>query len=337
VARVRSVLGAEIAVRAVFEAPTVAGLAERLERGLEQADGWGALDVLLPIRPSGRKPALFCVHPVSGLAWMYFRLAKDLDPDTPLYGIQARGNTRPDLLPKRVEEMARSYVQEIRKVQPVGPYRLLGWSFGGCVAHAMATQLKSAGEDVDLVAILDGYPLDDQRRSMIGDPDLEAIRDIVSLVRPDSNGDGDGDAEMPTISDLLDDITALFPDYMNAAEINREQAQGLINSAINNSRIGIDFTPACFNGDMLLFHTPDYAGSEVSALWDNFVIGSIATHAVNGTHAEMMEERCVVEIVEVLNARIAALSEGEITDEPDAPDAPNGLDGSLPADIEPQS
>ncbi len=57
--------------------------------------------------------------------------------------------------------MAAHYVQPIRHVQPTGPYHLLGWSFGGLVAHAIATRLQNAGEQVDLLALLDAYPLHD--------------------------------------------------------------------------------------------------------------------------------------------------------------------------------
>lgn len=57
--------------------------------------------------------------------------------------------------------MADGYVAEIRAVQPHGPYHLLGWSFGGLVAHAVAARLEELGEEVALLALLDSYPLPD--------------------------------------------------------------------------------------------------------------------------------------------------------------------------------
>ena len=56
--------------------------------------------------------------------------------------------------------MAADYLDLIRKIQPSGPYNLLGWSFGGLVAHAIATKLQAAGEEVALLALLDSYPCD---------------------------------------------------------------------------------------------------------------------------------------------------------------------------------
>ncbi|MCT4353533.1 phosphopantetheine-binding protein [Streptomyces sp. Je 1-79] len=87
VSRVRAALGVELGVSAVFEAPTPAALA-RLVAG-HTTDG-GAHDVLLELRGHGSQPPLFCIHPSSGMSWSYAGLLHHLDPETPLYGLQAR-------------------------------------------------------------------------------------------------------------------------------------------------------------------------------------------------------------------------------------------------------
>jgi thioesterase domain-containing protein len=60
-----------------------------------------------------------------------------------------------EALAASIEAMAASYIDAIRKVQPQGPYQLLGWSFGGIVAYEMANQLRHAGENIALLALLD--------------------------------------------------------------------------------------------------------------------------------------------------------------------------------------
>lgn len=85
--RIREALGVELSIGNLFEAPTVAGLAERLEMGSSHS----ALDVLLPLRTSGDKPPLFCVHPAGGLSWCYAGLMTNIGTDYPIYGLQARG------------------------------------------------------------------------------------------------------------------------------------------------------------------------------------------------------------------------------------------------------
>jgi len=58
----------------------------------------------------------------------------------------------------RIEEMAAHYLNEIRTVQPKGPYFFGGFSFGGLVAYEMAQQLHAAGEKVGLMVLFDTYP-----------------------------------------------------------------------------------------------------------------------------------------------------------------------------------
>src|SRR6185436_11073301 len=115
--------------------------------------------VLLPIRSDGLRPPLFCVHPASGLSWCYSHLLRHIDTARPIYGVQARGFHDGDRLPDSVGEMVADYLAEIRRVQPEGPYHLVGWSFGGEVAYALATALRSAGEAVDLLCLIDTGPV----------------------------------------------------------------------------------------------------------------------------------------------------------------------------------
>jgi thioesterase domain-containing protein len=82
-------------------------------------------------------------------------LANALDPDQPVYGLQALGlDGLRDPLP-RVEEMAAHYLQEIQTVQPAGPYLLAGLSFGGVVAWEMGLRLHAQGQRVALLALFD--------------------------------------------------------------------------------------------------------------------------------------------------------------------------------------
>src|SRR5690606_37600031 len=106
------------------------------------------LDVLLPIRTEGAEPALFCVHPSSGMAWTYLGLAEALAPGRPIHGLQAPDLSGREPSATSIEEFARRYVAEIRAVQPQGPYHLLGWSFGELIAHAMAARLEREGQRV---------------------------------------------------------------------------------------------------------------------------------------------------------------------------------------------
>jgi thioesterase domain-containing protein len=126
----------------------------RVFRSTAKAAG-GILDLVMPLRVGGDGPSLFCVHPMIGLSWCYLALLPHVDPRYPLYGLQARGVRRPEPLPVTMLEMAQDYADQIRKVQPVGPYHLLGWSLGGNIAFAITEELERRGEQVGLLVILD--------------------------------------------------------------------------------------------------------------------------------------------------------------------------------------
>ncbi len=146
---------------AAARAQTAGGLSEaaeafqslRLHRSTARAAG-GILELVMPMRVGDGHP-LFCAHPVVGLSWCYLALLPHVGARFPLYGLQARGLRRPEPLPASMAEMARDYTDQIRMVQPSGPYHLLGWSLGGNIAFAMAEELERRGEQVALLVILD--------------------------------------------------------------------------------------------------------------------------------------------------------------------------------------
>ncbi|KPC91172.1 hypothetical protein ADL27_31785, partial [Streptomyces sp. NRRL F-6602] len=92
----------------------------------------------------------------------YGWLADAAPGDQPLYALRPRGmDTGATELPDSLARMAADYVAQIRTVQPSGPYHLLGWSFGGLVAHAVACLLQDAGERVERLVLLDSHVLAD--------------------------------------------------------------------------------------------------------------------------------------------------------------------------------
>ena len=88
-------------------------------------------------------------------------LAREMDCHCAVYGIQGRGLREGEVANSRVEDMAVDYIEQIRSVQPHGPYALAGFSIGGLIALEIAQQLLQCGEKVELVALLDTQ-LDEQ-------------------------------------------------------------------------------------------------------------------------------------------------------------------------------
>jgi thioesterase domain-containing protein len=97
------------------------------------------------------------VHGAGGNVLNFRNLATYLGDDQPFYGLQARGVEGKREPHERIEGMAAEYITAIRAVQEQGPYRIGGYSGGGVVAFEMAHQLRSAGETVAVLALLDSF------------------------------------------------------------------------------------------------------------------------------------------------------------------------------------
>ncbi|WP_407406357.1 alpha/beta fold hydrolase, partial [Peribacillus sp.] len=281
----------------LFEAPTVAGLAERLEMGSSQS----VLDVLLPLRKSGEELPLFCIHPAGGLSWCYAGLMTALGPDYPIYGLQARGISERERYPETLVEMAADYIEHLRKIQPKGPYRLLGWSLGGNVVHAMATQLQNEGEEVQLVAILDAFP--SQFLPTTNAPgDEEALIALLALggYDPDSLGDKP-----------LDDagaIEILHQDGSALASLEEKTILNLKETYVNSVRIMGEYEPGVFNGNVLFFKStliPEWFPSLSTDTWKPYINGLIEQHDIECRHKDMCQPEPLAEIGQVIANKLS--------------------------------
>jgi len=152
VAQLRAERGVELPLRAVFAHPTVRALARELAMaGADRLD----YDPLLPLKVDGTDRPMFCIHPAGGSSTVYANLVNHLPKALPVFGMQAKALSEPEASHTSVPEMAECYIQALRKVQPVGPYRLLGWSFGGVVLQEMIAQLEAQGDVVEIGILLD--------------------------------------------------------------------------------------------------------------------------------------------------------------------------------------
>lgn len=113
---------------------------------------------VVALQTAGTHCPLFFAHPGGGSAFCYVTLARHLGQDQPFYGLQTPGLNDDKALYTDVQQLAAHYVQEIRLVQPEGPYHLGGWCVGGIIAYEMARQLQQAGQEVALLALLDSAP-----------------------------------------------------------------------------------------------------------------------------------------------------------------------------------
>ena len=137
----------------LFKAPTLQEFADMVQGA--SGDNAPSNSLLVPIQPKGTKPPFFCFPGGGGNVIYFSPLAKYLNPEQPFYGVQAVGLDGESEPQTRIDDMAARYIEEIRSVQPHGPYFLGGHSLGGKVVFEVAQQLLQQGESIALLVILD--------------------------------------------------------------------------------------------------------------------------------------------------------------------------------------
>lgn len=257
-------LGHRLPISLLLIHPSISALAAQLDKGEHGADR--ALEVVLPLRTEGVGAPLFCVHPAIGIAWSYFSLLGETE--RPLYGLQVPGIADGEVAPTSIEEFAERYVREIRGVQAHGPYHLFGWSLGGVIAHAVATQLQSEGEDVALLVLVD---------AQLSAPEGAAEFGIDDLARQ-LGVEGDS---FETVVDRLhgsrSELAFLTVDHLRRMYRPVAMAPTWVAS----------YTPAVFAGPVHYFAA---RGSHGVEQWTEFVGGRISVHRVDVEHEDMLGE-----------------------------------------------
>ena len=297
--KINSAFGLHLSIHSIFEAPNVRELAPRL---IEDNCAGSAFETILPLRKRGKLPPLFCIHPVYGLSWCYSGLIHSLHRQRPLYGIQARGFLEPKATVQDMAGLARDYVRAMRMVQPEGPYLLLGWSFGGLVAHEMACQLQAADAEVELLALMDSYPiLPDILASDSDEQEPHLLRKY---------------AEELNIALSPEEITDLnMTTFVKAARranhilgcLEERDTQRLVELRERFSRLIPTFQPGRLAGDMLFFqamcHKPHHLANNILSpngilpqAWQPYVDGKIQVYPMNYTHNEMANPTPIREI-----------------------------------------
>ena len=147
--KISRTFGRDLPLATLFLSPTIEQLAKELQ---SQAKSSG-YSTLVAIQTKGDRSPFFCVHGGEGSTLFLHRLAREMPPDQPFYGLEPEGLDGKRFRRTTIEQMAAHYLSEIRKVQPQGPYHIGGYCFGGIVAFEMAQQFRAQGQQAALVAL----------------------------------------------------------------------------------------------------------------------------------------------------------------------------------------
>ncbi|MEW6497398.1 MAG: amino acid adenylation domain-containing protein, partial [Cyanobacteriota bacterium] len=322
----------EFPLSTLFLTSTVEGLASILGQEANPLS-WSPL---VPIQPAGSKPPFFCIHPIFGTVFPYYQLAYCLGFDQPFYGLQPLGLDGKQTPLTRIEDMAAYYIEELRKVQPSGPYYLGGWSFGGLVAFEMAQQLIRAGHQVALLAILDTLAPVPGNVPSLGESlkfllttaaryTWSFVLDYFYLITAPKKlaGErGSGGARVSSIYKLLQGFRkneswhSILGEAVIGNLIPQESRRRLL-SELNlgpmlrvyqaNNQATLNYVPQVYPNSITLFRTSvQYSKAyQDSALgWSQLAGGGVDIHWLGGNHLTMLRKPHVVVLAEQLQACI---------------------------------
>lgn len=140
-----------IPISILLDSSTPQQLAQRVVEDLEFVPPTN----LVPVRTEGPGTPLFCVHGMDGDALFCRRLPPILSVPRPIYGLRASGLHGNEMPEVNLPVIAARYLAEVRKVQPRGPYLILGQCGTSLIAFEMVQQLLGAGDEVSGLILID--------------------------------------------------------------------------------------------------------------------------------------------------------------------------------------
>jgi phthiocerol/phenolphthiocerol synthesis type-I polyketide synthase D len=299
-------LGAVPPVERLFATPTVAALADLLRAELE---GHGGGPVRL-LRDGVADDPLFLFHPAGGPTSVYRELVRLLPEGGPVYGFERIDDE------DTVEAKAACYTELIREIRPHGPYRLGGWSFGGCLAYETARTLAAAGEPVELVVMIDSIlPL-----PAPGKPVEELLLDRFDRFAEHVSRTYGVPFEVPRDELLrLDEQAQIRWVLDRLAEQVPEMGQGVLKHQYESyvdARVAERYTPGRYDGRVVLLRAQDphplttaldprYLRTDDTLGWDEYC-GGLEVVRVPGDHVSMIDPPHVAVLASALAERLGA-------------------------------
>jgi thioesterase domain-containing protein len=277
-----------LSIQIMFENPMFKELASRLETPILSTEEWQSFARVLPLRASGTDSPLFCIHPIIGVGWAYAGLLPVIDSNRPIYAIQARG-FEGESLPNSMEEMVSDYIAIIRSIQPSGPYHLCGWSFGGFVAHAIATQLQATNETVNFLGVLDTFFPNKNNQA----PNADLHRMVRLLI-----------------------VQSLLEFGIDKSSVSEVLINRILDVVGNNAALLSGYSPQKFAGKMLFVRATiissrilgDLVSNRPLDHWGPYVTEAIECVDLEATHFTLLQGANGILVGEMFNAALASPS-----------------------------
>ncbi|MGW6119715.1 polyketide synthase Pks13 [Nocardia sp. NPDC055165] len=312
-ARLTERVGAEITVDDVLDCETIEQLSE-IVRNLQDsgADVDGFIRPLRARVDGSDATPVFVFHPAGGNTLVYEPLLKRLPADTPMYGIERVDGS--------IEERARQYLPELRKLQGDGPYVLYGWSLGAVLAMQVGQLLREEGADVRYVGLIDlAMTVEDEDNSP--EERVRRLERYQAFAKKTYNVpaelDRDQIEELAAASDaeqfsMISDLIKLSGAKIPGGVLEHQRTSWIENRALQQVQ------PRKYEGDVVLYLAdryhdgaielePRFADRKPNGGWDEYVPNLEIVH-IPGDHLQIVDEPRIGQIGADLAAKLAAIS-----------------------------
>jgi thioesterase domain-containing protein/acyl carrier protein len=303
-AEIERTFGRRLPLSTLYQAPSLGRLADAIAQASDRSSSAVAV-----LQPRGSRPPLFLVHGLQGDVLEYRGLVNSLGPDQPVFGLEGRSGDDSEALLQTVEQLASGYVEELRRQQPTGPYYLCGYCWAGALTFEIGQQLRRAGEEVALLALIDaacpghrgprppGNRLSRRRRNF----SARIARNLGRL----------GELRMATVPRFLWDRAVRMATELLGASAFRwsVRLRRPLFPAFRGRRQAFMYAarayrPATYPGRLTLLRAWTSSSREQGALWgwDRVAAGGVELHRVPGDHDEVMREPKVAGLAAALRA-----------------------------------
>ena len=280
VSEIEKELGQRLPLVSFFQGATIEYLASLLRQGVRSIS-W---PTLVKIQPDGQKAPLFCVSMPNVNALGYRSLARYLDADQPVFGLQAQypEDLEGEHSQAAVNSIATEYLEALRAVQPTGPYQFVGLCRGAHIAFEMARRLEREGHEIAFLGVIDTWVMEntynyfwhvDYYAKRLGWLTLLRLKKRLSFVKKKANSGLDKTAaNLPVIS-----------------EESAERKQKPIKVYFP----GPDYVPTSYGGRIDVFRARRQPRNRIRDFhlgWGKLAKGGVDVHFIPGDHGSVLKE-----------------------------------------------
>jgi len=278
--------GITLSFNALYEHPTITQLATFIT----QCQGSLGSN-LIKLKSGNDQKTLFFIHAIDGGIFSYKALVDVLSFEGTIFGIEANITEKNH---QTIEEIAASYIVNIKKIQPIGPYSFFGASFGALIVYEMARQLKESGETVEWLGMLD--VLHPEHDLIDWNDDLAAMAFLLELFE----GKETPIEELKVLS--TEEISKRLLSSIGLDAFPYSYQQKIYTQIIKHLEALKKYNPKPYEGEVVFFEVKNrfFRAKDISLgeTWKRSVNGSLIIHKVSGDHLSAMKNPHAIDLAQ---------------------------------------